>query len=205
MQIYAEYIREFPTSSYCLQKCRKSKHFDSVLKAAEASVGAPLQGLLSAPLPRIAQFCVFLEKLTNDTPRQHKDYDQLTNALIHFTELNSFVSQSSFSSENMDKLNELQSRIQGIEVEGLNLADAQRRLVKEGGLGLVRSGTDVGGKVGKREECYAFLFNDLIIFAKKPSSIIKNKNKNKQLAFVCLVRLAEATMEVDCTLSRQPR
>lgn len=144
--------------------------------------GKSLDDLLIAPVQRLPRYKLLLTDLQKRTPRSHPDYVNVTRAIGEIDNFTSFINENN---RRVDELNNLSSRLSGLEQLEEN---PDRRLIFEGKLSLVI------GKDQKRR--YVLLFNDCLVFAKdgrrKRLSLGKDPNSN-QLKVVASVKLTGKT------------
>lgn len=176
--IYEAFARNYASSLLSLQKAKKFNIFATVLSEEESSEGVQVKELLPEILYRPVRLRNWLQSFQSSTPKLNADYTAVSNALKHLEELNEAINANGTSFEHIAKLQDIQGRIQGL--DDLTLNEPHRKFVKEGDLSLIvtaeGSDTQSQRKI-KKEDCHAFLFTDLIVFAKKQimSSILKKR------------------------------
>ncbi|KAL6067253.1 RHO1 GDP-GTP exchange protein 2 [Balamuthia mandrillaris] len=108
-----------------------------------------IDSFLIAPLQRICKYPLLLKELLKYTPKEHEDYEDLSNALVKIKEVVELVNERTRQVENV--------------AQKLNLVTSTRSLVREGeALQLSRKANEKD----KKELKHLCLFNDLLLMSK---------------------------------------
>jgi len=114
---------------------------------------------------RIPRYILLLSDLIKHTSSDHIDYDDLSDALEKIKHVAEFINESKRDSENMMKLNQLQSQL-------LNKAEKKLEKLSVPGRSLIKEGI-----VHNQKKDYTiFLFNDLLLHVSKKKNGYKIKN-----------------------------
>ncbi|KAL0476981.1 gxcJJ [Acrasis kona] len=86
MKLYTDYINNFEKAMDILRECRKSKpELDTYLKKLKQETkecrSMDISSFLVMPVQRIPRYQLLLQEVIKNTPKDHHDYDDLTNSL----------------------------------------------------------------------------------------------------------------------------
>jgi len=133
---------------------------------------------LIKPIQRICKYPLFLKDVVRNTPETNPEHSIFTDALQKVEQVVESVNEGKRAAESRQKIFDIQQSID--DLDGTVLIDPQRRLIQEGDVLLFQ-----GDK--KIIECRCFLFNDLIVFARKI------KGKKLPYSFRGKLELSETT------------
>eukprot|EP01119_Soliformovum_irregulare_P010103 TRINITY_DN246_c0_g3_i1.p1 TRINITY_DN246_c0_g3~~TRINITY_DN246_c0_g3_i1.p1 ORF type:complete len:1281 (+),score=503.97 TRINITY_DN246_c0_g3_i1:73-3915(+) len=129
----------------------------------------PLNGYLIKPVQRICKYPLLFKELVRHTPETHGDHARLVSARNKIEEIVTYVNEGQRLFESQQRILSIQNSIDGI----VDLVAPSRILIKEGILSVQLSSHD------KTTDHLTYLFNDLVIFAKKKDlKIITSKDSN---------------------------
>jgi len=181
---YTVYINNYPNAMETFQRLLKNANFKKFIDITCHQNPLCDQPNLSAylinPVQRVPRYILMLSDIVKHTNESHPDHEDLKKALEAVKDTAAFINESKRGAENMQKMREVQSSIEGefdsIVVEG-------RRFIKEG---------DLMEKVKKGgfKERHCFLFSDMILTSKK---------KKEKYEFKGLVPLKAQVIVMDIT------
>ena len=121
----------------------------------------PFGSWLIKPVQRLCKYPLLLRELLSHSPEGHPDHESIRIAKEKIDEVVDMVNEGKRLAERQMKIIEIQNKMEGLQRD---LVTPSRRFVREGE-------TEVRHKItGKGENRYLFLFNDLVVIAKKGSS-----------------------------------
>jgi len=161
-KVYRDYVNNYNQSLGTLsERCRENRAFASFLSSAYTAPecqGKDLPSFLITPIQRLPRYVLLLQELLRATPKSHKDYENVVEALSKIKLLTEYINLEKKFAENFQKLVEIQNSF----AEDLLLAKSPKReLLKEGDYMVKKKGTRKGWN-----ELHFFLFNDIVIFAR---------------------------------------
>ncbi|XP_056641885.1 intersectin-1-like isoform X1 [Diorhabda sublineata] len=168
MKAYVTFCGKQLDSAALLQKLTEnSTAFREQVKKCQNNVatkGMPLSSFLIKPMQRITRYPLLINKILENTPKNHPDYKNLRQSLkISESFLNS-INENVRLKENEDRLNWLQQCVQN----DLNLVfDSETN--KLGPRQLLHYG--VFNKLKSNKELLGFLFNDFFMFVQATKSL----------------------------------
>jgi len=135
---------------------------DHCRKLSASRVGNPnglaLLDLLVKPFQRLLKYPLLLSQLQKYTDPNHPDYQHIVAALQALQTEVDAINNNKARSDNMKKLLEINSIIEGIP-KGFRMITSNRRFVHEGTVGKISGAND--------QERHLFLFNDYLLYCKK--------------------------------------
>ena len=92
------------------------------------------------------------------------------------------------------------------EKENFSLAEANRRLIKEGSVAFCQREESIDVMKSKREDCFAYLFNDIILLTKRSTGLIIKKKSNTKInqQFYSKIHLKDSFFHLDGFFSSLP-
>lgn len=159
--LYGQYVSNYSRAHYTLNQSMKNSKFSSYIKVFEQENGIDYTNAFSQPLNRNVIYEQFLENLIENTQTTDPGFTLVTDACEAMKDLSEFIDQSHLQSKQMEQLFAVSQKISGCTEE---IAIPGRRLIREGWL-IWRTQT-------KDVSRYFFLFNDLLIEAKKSEKLI---------------------------------
>eukprot|EP01125_Pyxidicula_operculata_P002727 TRINITY_DN1255_c2_g1_i5.p1 TRINITY_DN1255_c2_g1~~TRINITY_DN1255_c2_g1_i5.p1 ORF type:complete len:384 (+),score=43.77 TRINITY_DN1255_c2_g1_i5:16-1167(+) len=112
LQLYSEYINNFPRSMDCLEKSLKKKSFIKFAsKRTTKPIGMYLTSKLIQPILRIPSYSLLLNDLFNNTWVKHVDYLSLKSTKDHFNEVATCINKYIYLYEGYSKFLALQHLI----------------------------------------------------------------------------------------------
>uniref|UniRef100_H2Y5P5 Phosphatidylinositol-3,4,5-trisphosphate-dependent Rac exchange factor 1 n=1 Tax=Ciona savignyi TaxID=51511 RepID=H2Y5P5_CIOSA len=131
-----------------------------------------MEGFLLTPIQRICKYPLLLRELYKKTPTDHPDYANVEEALNLMKEVCSNVNETKRQLEQLEKLEDLQATIANW--EGANLTDTCTRSIKQGSL--------IKISAGNIQERQFFLFDHLLVYAKKINALPRSKKVKRKKA-----------------------
>jgi len=196
----ALYFEIWETSSKCIQNIvqinptqpghsrnAKNQAFTNFLKEKEQNPkcrGLTLFSFLIKPVQRICKYPLFLREFIRATPEDTSEYKIFSEAQTKIEDVVEFINARKRENEMNQKIFDIQNNIEELDSP---IVDPRRRYIKEGDV-LLR----YGESDKKQIDCKLFLFNDLLLFAKK------NKGKKLPLLFQSKVAISAKTKYVVC-------
>ena len=172
LSIYNDYVTRF---SQCLDTLKELQRSNPAFKTflstfqKKQSARHGLEILMQMPISRIGDFADFVSLFLASTPTDDPDYSNLNLALENARQLANQVDNANSVSSHMGTAIEITRKITGLPTEeGERLAQKHRRFLREGTVRL--QGPGVG--LEREDEFYVWLFNDLLVYAKKPAIIM---------------------------------
>ena len=104
----------------------------------------------------------FYKNLLLESVKGSEEYELLVDLLVVYDEVNNIIEDRTELTENQQKVREIVHKVSGTE-EILSKESYRRKLLLEGNVNF----TIVKNKPPKKEDGVAFLFNDMILLAKK--------------------------------------
>lgn len=155
---YTDYVNNCSTAQETLSKAmKKSKSVRVFIESKKSRLSA----LLMLPLERIPRYLTLLSALVEETPRKHPDYKAASQALEKVRQVADFLNEEKRIAENMQQLAEIESSLTG----DYEIVSRHRHFVEEGEISKCV-------EEGEQKPCHYFLFNDLLLIAKKKSGSI---------------------------------
>lgn len=162
-QLYAQYSENYENLAMkTYEKFKTNKEFANFLRVAQAKEkSAAENGMIQSkdflsflylPIQRMMAYNSLLTDIIRETPRDHKDYDNLETALKLLRDAELHADLLAKQRRNIDKVVQIQNHLTG---EFTNLAQPHRRFVHEDDVQLVT------GKTVKDRRL--FLFNDILL------------------------------------------
>jgi len=140
-----------------------------------------LTSFLIQPIQRICKYPLLFKELVNNTPASHPDYPKLVEVKKKIEEIVIDINEAKRRTEVQQRILSIQNNVEG----AFDLVAPTRVLAREGPLLLKRFTSD------KFTEHIVFLFNDMILLAKKKESRLLSSKKEFQL-------VAEVNLDVIC-------
>lgn len=168
--VYKEYSSKYSASQDTLKELQKThaslKTFLVNFQKKGSSTNT-LEYLLQLPLKRMNDYVEFLSGYHMHTPDDDPDHGNLAMAIENMRHLFYQIDHENVVATHMAQLIDISRRVQGIPNDGDDaLPQKHRRLLREG---IVRLGPGPGFE--REEEYYAWLCNDVIVYAKKSLGI----------------------------------
>ncbi|XP_001624596.3 FYVE, RhoGEF and PH domain-containing protein 2 [Nematostella vectensis] len=186
IKLYSTYANNFEAASRLLQEWeKKSPEFSAFItrqEALEECQGLNIRALLITPVQRVPRYKLLLESLLNKTPRDYPDFSKLEEATYEIAKVAEHINENIRQHENFQKMLSIQKCLTG---EGApKILAPGRFFIKEGPL-------LKACRRGSQERMF-FLFSDILIYAKKSSSLDK-----EQCTYSCrrVFPLFECTLE----------
>lgn len=184
LKTYNSYVSGYSDAVQTIQELSKtSPEFTAWLDRAfiaTKSNKVDLPSFLITPIQRIPRYQLLLNDMLKHTWDFHPDYANLKSALEIVTETATAVDRMKEAFENTQKCVAVQAQL-GKNVE--NLVSASRRFVREG---LVGELNPTSKKLSQR---WYFVFNDIIIRCKPPSTTLRRKGGGNAPMFDYIDRL----------------
>jgi len=114
LKIYTTYVNNYDLSMKVLVRAMRLPNFKKFIEDGLAKPGSDhkdITAFLIQPVQRIPRYILLLSDLIKHTSSDHIDYDDLSDALEKIKHVAEFINESKRDSENMMKLNQLQSQL----------------------------------------------------------------------------------------------
>jgi hypothetical protein len=159
LKVYTQFIRDYgQIMTTVATALKQNKKFEQFCKAAERETkGYPLDSYLILPVQRIPRYILLLNELKKHTWEDHKDYKNIVDAWTQVQEVAQYVNQKKKESEDLSKVLEIESKIEG-EMKR-ELVEAHRKFVSQVDVKAVK---DKKKKVDRT----LLIFNDLLLVTK---------------------------------------
>lgn len=163
LKLYTTYINNYSSALETVTFCKQSSVFSSLLEKCESnprcdSLNFP--SLLIMPVQRIPRYILLLTEIHKHTPKNHPDYEKLTQSLNKVKEVADDINEARRDAESLVRLYELSGKLEHIDFE---LIIPARKLELEGELKERAKGqSNVSGKCR-----YYFLFSDMLMSTKQ--------------------------------------
>eukprot|EP00761_Pharyngomonas_kirbyi_P004479 gb/GECH01004484.1/.p1 GENE.gb/GECH01004484.1/~~gb/GECH01004484.1/.p1 ORF type:complete len:1003 (+),score=161.28 gb/GECH01004484.1/:1-3009(+) len=129
----------------------------------------PLPSLLVMPVQRIPRYQLLLTELIKYTEDDHKDYQQLRDALAQISGVADHLNEAMKIAENFAILSEIQNKF---DADKIKIVEPHRYFIRSDTMMLVNMDKN------QQEQVMIHLFNDLLLISKKaPLSKLQLKNK----------------------------
>lgn len=172
--------------------------FQNNAKRLKDARGLVLTDLLIIPIQRIPRYVMLLQELARSTPTTHPDFQPTLESLAKVKQLADKVNDYKREVENSTKVLTIQQSISG--KLPVKLFAPHRRFVREGKLSLLT------GNDKKARARFCFLFNDLLLVAKKKKEGYSYKRllftKDIQLQDVAELKGSDSTFEIVATTEK---
>jgi hypothetical protein len=143
-----------------LRSNQKFQNFLNDVKHKLAKEGTlDLMSYMIMPVQRVPRYVLLLKELSKHTSPNHSEWQAIEDALLKIKDVTADINEAKRQMENMTRLMEVQSRIQG---EFGTLVVPHRRLIREGKLQEMTS-TRLFGSL-KPEPRVFFLFSDILLW-----------------------------------------
>eukprot|EP00794_Sanderia_malayensis_P017990 gene17990-19786_t len=165
MKLYALYANNFELSNKTLEDHVKKNSdfatFKDLQESREEMGGLKLRALLITPIQRIPRYKLLLENLLEKTTPEHPDYTKLRDACAEVSKVANHINECLRQHENFNRMLGIQKSFNG---DGApKILAPGRKFLREGTL------SKVCERGGSKDRMF-FLFNDMLIYAKKESS-----------------------------------
>jgi hypothetical protein len=161
LKVYTTYCNNYNRAIEMVDTLRKSNSAfkEFLIKGRQDPRCKELEflDLLVLPIQRIPRYVMLLEDLLRCTPESHKDYELLKKSLNLMKDVANYVNERKRENENLQAVLQIQSVL----INYSNLAKPARRYIDEGPLILLDPQSN------KKKQLYFFLFNDLLLGAKR--------------------------------------
>ncbi|XP_063062477.1 phosphatidylinositol 3,4,5-trisphosphate-dependent Rac exchanger 2 protein [Engraulis encrasicolus] len=192
-QIYDEYCGNHEKAQRMLMDMNKIRTvrtclLNCMLLGGRKNTEIPLEGYLVAPIQRICKYPLFLRELLKRTPRKHRDYSVVADALTAMKAVCSNINEAKRQMEKLEMLEDWQSHIEGW--EGSNVTDTCTEMLMQGVLLKISA--------GNIQERSFFLFDNLLVYCKKKNRRLKNsKTSTEGPRYLFRGRINTEVMEVE--------
>ncbi|XP_064214036.1 uncharacterized protein RhoGEF3 isoform X2 [Tribolium castaneum] len=160
-KMYSEYCNSHPTATAALQELYQYNHYSKFFEACRLMRGLieiPLDGYLLTPVQRICKYPLQLAELLKYTRPDHKDYDEIKEALDAMRGVAVLINERKRRMESLEKLAAWQQRVEGW--EGEDLIDSSTQLIHQGDVVKVTTGMWTNNIT-------LFLFDHQVVYCKK--------------------------------------
>eukprot|EP01103_Thecamoeba_quadrilineata_P017291 TRINITY_DN6063_c0_g1_i1.p1 TRINITY_DN6063_c0_g1~~TRINITY_DN6063_c0_g1_i1.p1 ORF type:complete len:925 (+),score=193.04 TRINITY_DN6063_c0_g1_i1:24-2798(+) len=176
MKTYTQYVKDYEGAVKQLNVCKLNPKFLDFLNQVQnlpESNKNTINSLLIMPVQRIPRYELLLRDLVRHTPKYHRDYSNLKEALACMQNISLYMEEKKKEYECIDRVHEIQKSFVGT---APILALPHRKYVREGPL-LV---------LPENKGRWFYLFNDLLVVSKRLShkkSTIRSKNRVRKEEF----------------------
>ncbi|XP_066558908.1 phosphatidylinositol 3,4,5-trisphosphate-dependent Rac exchanger 1 protein [Amia ocellicauda] len=195
--VYEEYCSNHEKALRLLMELNKIPNIRTfllhcMLLGGKKTTDIPLEGYLLTPIQRICKYPLLLKELLKRTPKKHKDYPAVEEALKAMKTVCSNINETKRQMEKLEALEQLQSHIEGW--EGTNLTDICTELLLHGNLLKISA--------GNIQERVFFLFDNLLVYCKRKSRVAGKKSTKRTKSingplYVFRGRINTEVMEVE--------
>jgi len=176
LKCYAIYVQGFHQSVEYLDTVTNKKWVE-FLKQQSNELNKPLNSFLILPVQRLPRYEMLFEQLYDLTPEEHVDKADLRVAVKLVKEVNEDIDRQT---QNRNKIIQIQKMIVGCP----NLVKLDRYFIRQGEMQYVR-------KKKKKETCYLFLFNHLLV---RTVPLEKQKKDGEKYEFLDMWDLPECEL-----------
>eukprot|EP01122_Echinamoeba_exundans_P009633 TRINITY_DN3450_c0_g2_i1.p1 TRINITY_DN3450_c0_g2~~TRINITY_DN3450_c0_g2_i1.p1 ORF type:complete len:1133 (+),score=306.85 TRINITY_DN3450_c0_g2_i1:263-3400(+) len=166
LKVYTAYVNNYNLALKTVTELAQNQKIAKVLmdcRMDSATSGLELTSFLIMPIQRIPRYVMLLTDLFKHTPEDHPDFADLKKALASMESVADYVNQKKREAENLMGVLIVSKHIS--EMANPNeLAQPHRRYVRQGAL------TEIEGAKRENKKRYMFLFNDILLCCKEPSS-----------------------------------
>lgn len=193
LKVYTQYVNNYDSA---LTTINTVKHVEKVavfLAKCEKdprSVGLALGAFLILPIQRLPRYVMLLQDLFKHTPSNHADYEDLNTSLWKMKRVADYVNDKKRDADNIHAVLSVQDKLRS-EPE-MFLAAPHRRYLREGLLENLKD----------KKRMYHFLFNDLLIAAKRKTQ--KPFTSTQSFKFVFKIPLTDKTIVTSNFNSKTP-
>ncbi|XP_034145290.1 uncharacterized protein spata13 [Esox lucius] len=160
--IYSEYCNNHPAACAELQRLMKLgryKHFFEACRLLQQMIDISIAGFLLTPVQKICKYPLQLGELLKYTPKDHSDYDGVSNAYKAMKNVASLINEGKRRLESLDTIAQWQVAI--LRWEGPDVLERSSELIHSGEMvRVVRQGN-------KTQQRSFFLFDHQLVFCKK--------------------------------------
>ncbi|XP_071769828.1 uncharacterized protein spata13 [Centroberyx gerrardi] len=159
--IYSDYCNTHPVASaelHRLMKLGRYKHFFEACRLLQQMIDISIAGFLLTPVQKICKYPLQLGELLKYTPKDHSDYNGVSNAYEAMKNVASLINERKRRLESVDTIAHWQVAI--LHWEGADVLERSSELIHSGELTrIVRQ--------GKTQQRSFFLFDHQLVFCKK--------------------------------------
>ncbi|XP_028825939.1 spermatogenesis-associated protein 13 isoform X2 [Denticeps clupeoides] len=159
--IYSEYCNTHPAACTELQRLMKLgryKHFFEACRLLQQMIDISIAGFLLTPVQKICKYPLQLGELLKYTPKDHSDYQGVSDAYEAMKNVASLINERKRRLESIDTIAQWQMAI--LRWEGENVLERSSELIHSGELTRVL-------RQGKTQQRSFFLFDHQLVFCKK--------------------------------------
>ena len=177
LKFYSVYVNNYDLSLTTLAACRAREDFETFLKRCqedERLKAGDISSYLIQPVQRIPRYELLLRDLIKNTEKDHPDLENLEAAIGQIALIAQKVNESKSRQEKMSKVLEVQVRFAAKPVFESFVAP-HRHFIRQDKLTKKPSSFKAGGDRRR----HFFLFNDIIIYAKRSKVTDKYEFKGR--------------------------
>ncbi|CAJ1082189.1 uncharacterized protein spata13 isoform X1 [Xyrichtys novacula] len=159
--IYSDYCNTHPAACAELQRLMKSgkyKHFFEACRLLQQMIDISIAGFLLTPVQKICKYPLQLGELLKYTPKDHSDYEGVSEAYEAMKNVASLINERKRRLESIDTIAHWQMAI--LHWEGSNVLECSSELIHSGELTRVV-------RQGKMQQRSFFLFDHQLVYCKK--------------------------------------
>eukprot|EP00112_Aurelia_sp_Birch-Aquarium-sp1_P004336 Seg149.3 transcript_id=Seg149.3/GoldUCD/mRNA.D3Y31 product="Rho guanine nucleotide exchange factor 39" protein_id=Seg149.3/GoldUCD/D3Y31 len=167
MKLYSLYANNFELSNKTIEEQEKKNPdflaFKESQESKEEMCGLKLRALLITPIQRIPRYKLLLDTLLEKTTPDHPDYRKLHDACMEVSKVATHINECLRLHENFNKMLSIQNSLVG---------DGAPRILAPGlygNMGCRKMQMMVCERGGSKDRMF-FLFNDILIYAKKETT-----------------------------------
>jgi hypothetical protein len=191
MKIYITYAMGAEKRRDLLKKLRRITKIEYFLAECkrESKSEFDLEHFLELPMNRLYVYENIFQAIIDHTPESSSDKERMISVVKTIKSIYEQVEKKYRGSDEVGKVLEISNRISGLP-DGLDLVAPYRVFVKEGPLDMTQS----DWKKTKPQSYFVFLFNDLLVVAKKPSKFTSGSRR-----YICELVLKLHECHIDRT------
>jgi hypothetical protein len=166
LKVYTAYVNNYNLALKTVTELSQNQKISKALmdcRMDSATNGLELTSFLIMPIQRIPRYVMLLSDLFKHTPEDHPDFADLKKALASMESVADYVNQKKREAENLMGVLIVSKHISEM-AHPNELAQPHRRYVRQGAL------TEIEGPKREQKKRYMFLFNDILLCCKEPSS-----------------------------------
>jgi len=161
---YVEFVNNYEFSSKTINKFKteNEKFQRFIQRVNDTNQTFRIHNTLITPIQRVPRYILLLTDLLKKTDKDHPDYKNIENALNSIEDIAKYINEKKREAENIAKISEIQNKLYGKRAPAL--LSSPRWFITEMSCYLQKNIKD------EPRTGYIFLFDDIILIAKKKAS-----------------------------------
>eukprot|EP00698_Gefionella_okellyi_P025313 TRINITY_DN9234_c0_g1_i1.p1 TRINITY_DN9234_c0_g1~~TRINITY_DN9234_c0_g1_i1.p1 ORF type:complete len:1132 (-),score=272.22 TRINITY_DN9234_c0_g1_i1:130-3525(-) len=163
LKVYTSYVNNYPRALDTLRHLQKNSSFTKFMVAQETKPqlkGLKLTDFLIMPIQRIPRYEMLLNEYMKNTPKGHRDHDNMQQALLSVRQVAQYVNERKREAENRHRVIEVRDLFNSGDHGDLDLVAPSRQFVRESEVNETLS-------KGTSSKVRAFLFTDILVTGKR--------------------------------------